>query len=196
MYDGYRSVTVESYADWREAVIGKGFNVDGTAGAQCWDLVALFYYNAFNVRGYPRTAGSMGISTDHGVHTCWDVEQCREANTLSGLHQITKLENVGRGDIIVLDDSAISSTGHIAFADEDYSGDKKLRLLGQNQVDPSATSGHATTATVLDCSKFLGAWRYDKWYGSHPEPTPVQETKRHHYPWAIFGNEARNKMWY
>lgn len=186
----YVKVDVSSYNAFRSATMGKAYDVDGSYGAQCWDFASIFYYSAFNKTGMPATGNGY-------AYGCWTLEKA--ANTLSGLTQVTNLKDVKRGDLIVLNKGRYSGddTGHIAFADQNYTGSDTLVLLGQNQVDPSAIVGHAVTSTPINCSAFLGGWRYDKWNATpEPEPGPAKAKKKHHYPWAIFGNEARNRMWY
>lgn len=192
-YTGYVSVNIESYEAFRSETIGNAYNVDGSYGAQCWDFASLFYYNAFGLKSYPRTAGSMGLSDDHGAWTCWANETCRSTNTMEGLTQVTSLSDVKRGDLVVLNKTATITTGHIAFADEDYSGSTMMKLLGQNQVLPSELTGSAVASTSMQCSTFLGAWRYSKWNGASPSPA---KKKSHSYLWAVFGNEWRDRMWY
>ena len=103
--------------------------------------------------------------------------------------QIWHLEDVKRGDCIVIDSSPVSTTGHIAFADEDYAGSNMMNLLGQNQVNPSPTEGHIPTVTNIDVgSYFLGAFRYKAWIGPEP-PTPTE--KKEGYKFHIYGAVPR-----
>lgn len=184
----YTKVTVSSYDAFRGATLGNAYNVDGAYGAQCWDFAAIFYYSAFGMEGMPQTGNGY-------AYGCWALR--KDVNTVSGLTQVTKLSDVKRGDLIVLNHGRFSGdeTGHIAFADQDYSGSNTLRLLGQNQVNPSATVGHAVTATEINCSAFLGGWRYDKWGGSEPEPpTPTKKKTRKRFPWVLYANKLRARQ--
>lgn len=190
-YTGYVTVDVSSYEAFRSATLGNGYDVDGSYGDQCWDFAALFYYNAFNVRGYPLTGNG-------NAYGCWTINA--DANTLDGLTQVTNISDIKRGDLIVLNYGRYSwdTTGHIAFADEDYDG-TTMTLLGQNQVtadNPFKVEGYPVTATSQSISAFLGGWRYDKWSGGTPTPTPTSAKKKHHFPWAVFGTQVRNRMYY
>lgn len=93
----------------------------------------------------------------------------------------------------MIDASAISSTGHIAFCDEDYNGTTRMNLLGQNQVDPNFTTGHIPTVTNLSISTFLGAFRYREW-GDTP-PTPPVTRSKGSFNWVLMArklNQMRN----
>lgn len=186
----YVKVDVSSYDAFRSATLGKGFDVDGAYGYQCWDLAAVFYYSVYGVTGLPSTGGT------HYAYGCWAVASARAENTKEGLTQITKLSDVKRGDIIVLNHGRYTGddAGHIAFADQDYAGSNTLTLLGQNQVNANANTGHITTATAINCSAFLGGWRYDKWEGSTPapEPTSVATSKKGRgFPWVLYAKKLR-----
>ena len=118
---------------------------------------------------------------------CWTVSRTENAGNSFTL--IYNLSDVKRGDVIVIGDSAISSTGHIAFADENYNGTNYMNLLGQNQVNPNLTTGHIPTVTNLDVSAFLGAFRLNAWTPPVP-PTPVgrRATK---FPWVLYARKLR-----
>lgn len=109
---------------------------------------------------------------------CWTVS--RVANAGSSFTLVTSINDLKRGDVIVLGPSPISSTGHIAFCDEDYSG-STMNLLGQNQVNPDFTYGHIPTVTNLDISAFLGAFRYNEWVQPVP-PTPGVAKRKNRLP--------------
>lgn len=116
---------------------------------------------------------------------CWTIS--RTENAGNSFNLIYNLSDVKRGDVIVIGPSAVSSVGHIAFADENYNGTTNMNLLGQNQVNPDLTYGHIPTVTNLSVSAFLGAFRYKNWIT--PGPTPSQRGK---FPWFLIARKLRN----
>lgn len=99
---------------------------------------------------------------------CWTNPTSRTNNAGDLFTLVTDITNLKRGDVIVLGSSDLSTTGHIAFCDENYNGTTQMKLLGQNQVNPNFTVGHIPTVTELDISAFLGAFRYIRWRRSVP----------------------------
>lgn len=185
------AVDITSYDSFRTDVLnraaqGLGFDVDGSFGYQCWDLAAELWMNIPEFSGgllYPQTGPNLYASE------CWSVS--RDVNSGLSFDKIWQLEDVKRGDCIVIASSPISTTGHIAFADEDYNGSNRMDLLGQNQVDPSPIEGHIPTVTNIDVgSYFLGAFRYKEW----EKPSPVTKVKRKQFPWFLIQRRLR-EMW-
>ena len=177
-YNGYRTVSHGSYQEWRNATYGNGYNVDYYYGNQCWDFCALLYYQ-YGRTLYTKSGG--GTAAD-----CWNIS--RAANSKSPFISVTGKKNIKRGDIIVLNASPTSTTGHIAFADEDYnpSHPNTLRLFGQNQGQ--GIYGGANTVN-FNLTYFLGIFRNTKWTTSpSPTPTPTptdKKTKKDKFPWAV-----------
>ena len=179
-------VDITSYLAFRTAVMGNGYDVDGSAGYQCWDLGAELWGNTGNY-AYPYlSTGGTGYA--YGI---WSVEWARNQNAGNDFTLIYNLSDVKRGDMIVLDKGRFTGdvSGHNAFADEDYNGTNTMWLVGQNQVNPNPTTGHVTTRNQLDVSKFLGAFRYNAWTPT-PPPTPTVTKKR--FPWVLYANKLRN----
>ena len=181
-------INITSYNEFRadcldRASQGLGYDVDGYYGYQCWDLAAELWMHIPEFEDgtlWPKTGPNSYASE------CWSVS--RNQNKGTSFDLITDVTKLKRGDVIVLGSSAISSTGHIAFCDENYTGDF-MNLLGQNQVNPSLTDGHIPTVTSLPITAFMGAFRYKNW---QPEPpTPIH--KRSRFPWFIYANKLRNK---
>lgn len=132
--------------------------------------------------------GSLWPKTGSNQYASEIWTQSRAQNAGTSFELITSAIELKRGDVVVLGLSPISATGHIAFCDEDYSGDL-MPLLGQNQVNPSLTTGHIPTVTTLSISAFLGAFRYKAW-----NPTPPQPTRRSSkFPWVLYAKKLRNK---
>ena len=185
------SIDIASYNGFRADALsragqGLGYDVDGSYGYQCWDLAAELWMNTpeFSNSGlWPHTGPNLY------VEECWTVSRVENAGNSFTL--ITSISDLKRGDILVLGPSAISSTGHIAFCDEDYSG-STMNLLGQNQVNPNLTTGHIPTVTSVDISAFLGAFRYNAWVQPVP-PTPGVVSRKNRLP-LILLTTRRNML--
>lgn len=184
-------IDISSYEDFRNdaldrAAQGLGYDVDGSYGYQCWDLAAELWMNIPEFSGgilYPQTGPLLYASE------CWTVS--RDVNAGMSFDLVWHFEDVKRGDCIVIDSSPISTTGHIAFADQDYSNSNMMNLLGQNQVNPSPTVGHIPTVTNVDVGTyFLGAFRYKAWEIN----PPATKVKRHGFPWFLVQRRLR-EMW-
>lgn len=182
-------IDITSYNSFRTDALnrasqGLGYNVDDWLGYQCWDLSAELWMHISEFEDgqlWPKTGTNLYASE------CWS--QSRVANAGSSFTLIYNLSNVKRGDVIVIDSSAISATGHIAFADEDYNGTTTMNLLGQNQVNPSPTVGHIPTVTNLDVSTFLGAFRYKAWNSTPPHPP--RSVRHSNFPWVLYTRKLR-----
>lgn len=186
---GYVALPTDTYAVWKNAVAGNGYNADGYYGCQCWDLCAEFWYNVGFPQGYPRTGPNQYASE------CWTVS--RTANAGDKFDLIYNKEDLKQGDVIVWNGTSSFPTGHIGFADEDYNGTNSIAVLGQNQgsggtptpvVDPEG----GTTANVktLSLDNFAGAFRYKGW-----ETPPPITRPRSHFKWVIMSrklNQMRN----
>ena len=167
----------DSYNSFRSAVIGKGFDVDGSYGYQCYDGCAVLWQQ------YGMTLSTGGTGMAYGI---WTVESARIANAGEQFTLIYGKDQIQRGDVVVLNANQWSSAGHCAFADENYNGTNNLRLLGQNQENPSAEYGHVFTINNVDISSFLGVFRNKEWQKS-PEPEPTPGLKRvDKFPWVLY----------
>lgn len=181
-YDSFRSDALA------RASQGLGYDVDGYYGYQCWDLAAELWQNIGFGAGYPVTG------TNHYAMECWT--ESRYINQGTEFDLIYDISELKRGDVIVLAASAISSTGHIAFCDEDYDG-SRMNLLGQNQVNPNFTTGHIPTVTDVDISAFLGGFRYKAWNSTPPTPPTPTNSAKSHFKWQLYArklNEKRSGM--
>lgn len=183
------NIDITSYDTFRADALyrasqGLGYDVDGYYGYQCWDLAAELWMNTpeFSNSGlYPHTG------PQHYAAECWTYS--KDVNAGNSFDLIYNVQDLKRGDVIVIDASSISTTGHIAFCDEDYQGNNYLYLLGQNQVNPSAVYGHIPTVTRLNISTFLGAFRYKAWQTT--PPTPVRRKGK--FPWVLYARKFREQ---
>lgn len=161
-------VNIDTFDNFRNDTIGRGFDVDGQHGFQCWDYGATLW-GLTGDYAYPY------LSTG-GIGYAYGIWSDRELNAIPDFTLITRKEDIKRGDMVILDKGRFSGdvSGHNAFADEDYNGTDTMQLLGQNQENPSPIVGHVVTSNQMSISKFLGAFRFNKW----EEPTPSIEKRK------------------
>lgn len=173
-YNGYRSVPHSSYNEWRASTNGNGYNVDNYYGNQCWDFVALLYWQ-YGLTLVTRPGG--GIAAD-----CW--VRSRQANSRTPFISLTGVENIKRGDILVWNSSPYNGDGHIAFADEDYSpGMTRIYSFGQSPLNHGLNG--VAQVDRLSLNYFLGIFRNTEWQSTPPTPTPSGEKKKHEFPWPV-----------
>ena len=189
-YNGYRSVAHNSYNQWRSATLGNGYNVDYSAGNQCWDYCALLYWQ-YGLNLVTKPGGGT-------AYECWSIS--RNINSRSPFKSVTGVSNIKRGDIIITK-SPRSRTGHICFADENFrtSGNKtRLWCVGQNQRGSSALPA---TRDELSIAYFVGIFRNTKWTGSSPTPTPTPTPlsgtvyNKDKYNFVLFNRRKRQEKW-
>ena len=182
------SVPHSTYEEFRNAVNGRGFDLDNFGGFQCWDGVDLLYQQS-DVGQYLYTARNVGQG-EGTAKSCWLNETARRLNGSGHFSIITDKTQIKRGDIIVFNtyQGWYGSAGHIAFADEDYNGTEYIDTLGQNQgagANPDTGTPFNIRNNLLG-SAFLGVFRYDGWQQPVP-PTPTSRKKRH-FPYPVAWN--------
>ena len=179
-----------TYQEFRDAVIGHGYDIDGYFGYQCWDGVDLLYEQS-DIGQYLYTGNRWGGS---GVaKECWTYPQARALNGSGHFTAFTGSVNIKRGDILVLNTYSgwYGSAGHIAFADEDYNGTEYINMLGQNQ-GPNANPTTGVPFNIRNNflgTAFLGGFRYDRWEST--PPTPIQT--EHRFPWVLYARKFRSR---
>lgn len=180
-YNGYVAVPHGTYDQWRNATLGNGYDLDLYYGDQCWDFCALLY-KQYGLNLVTKPGG--GVAAD-----CWRVS--RWANSRTPFISVEGVTNIKRGDIIVWNSSSSSSTGHIAFADENYRGGR-IWTLGQNPSSYGMWGGVHRQEWGL--GTFLGIFRNTLWQGVVP-PTPVENVyNKDKYPWVLNNfNKRRGK---
>lgn len=183
-YNRYVYVPHGSYQEFRNATLGNGYNVDyystrpyGGYGNQCWDFCALLYWQ-YGLTLVTKAGG--GTAAD-----CWNVS--RAVNSRLPFTSLEGKENVKRGDILVWNSNAYSSTGHIAFADEDYNGTNNINCLGQNQGQGTMAGSNIKE---LNFNNFLGIFRNTEWLVSPTPPTPTETKKR--FPFVLYSHKKRS----
>lgn len=190
-YNGYITLPHGSYSEWKAAVIGNGYNADGSFGDQCWDLCAEFWYNVGFPQGYPLT-GSQGYA-----YECWTVNRNNNVsyNSTTYFNLITSINDVKQGDVLIWNGTTTYPAGHMGFADEDYNGSGYINILGQNQGSsgtptpvPNPDGGTTANVTSLSVANFLGAFRYINW-----APAPPIRIAHSHFKWALYARRLRQK---
>lgn len=183
-HNGYVTINIASYDDWRNAVLGNGYDADGFYGDQCWDLASEFWYNAGFGTGMPSTAGT---------GNAYDIWYDRVVNAGDKFDLIYNVQDIKRGDIIVYNYFTGNPYGHVSFADCDYSATgwiyPELPCLSQNnQGTPYWAGGKFVDVHGYDISLFLGAFRFKAW---HTTP-PVPSTQDKRFKWVLYANRFRN----
>lgn len=180
------SVPHATYQEFRNAVNGHGYDLDGLFGYQCWDGVDLLYQQS-DIGQYLYTAANVGQG-EGTAKSCWINTEARARNSSGHFSAITGKENIKQGDILVFNTYSgwYGSAGHIGFANEDYNGTDTISLLSQNfgQGSNPTTGKPFNIMNAYLGTAFLGAFRYDAWV-SPPPPPPPAETKKHKFPWAV-----------
>lgn len=182
-YDGYITIPHNTYDAFRNWTINNGFNVDGYAGNQCWDYLALLWYQY----GLTLYTGPEGFA-----YECWTVS--RNANASGPFIQITNYADVKRGDVLVMGPVSGYPAGHIAFADEDYNGTDYMYIVGQHQGESSSAATSFVNRRNWNVgTRFLGAFRNNNWTAPSPTPTETKKKKKFPYPvaWQHWENFKR-----
>ena len=194
-YTGYVSLPTNSYAEWKTATNGNGFDFDypNGYGCQCYDLAVEFWHNLGFPAGYP-------IITSSSAYTMWEN---RLANSiLNGQRMfdlITNINDIKQGDVIVFNYNSTNPYGHVGFADVDYTSwtpdplqPFEFPILSQNNGGtPDPDGGAYTNVHGYDLRLFLGAFRYKGW-----ETSPItirKQIPQSKFPWVIYARKLRNK---
>lgn len=157
-YKDFVKININSFKDWRKAVIGNAYDMDGKYGYQCYDLANEFWKNATGrtCKSATKDGGILG-----GASGIWGAR--KENNKGNEFTLITDYKKLKKGDIIITNNGKY---GHVCWLDQDYNSDTYLKVLGQNQGN---TGGKLPGAKVKDIEwafrqYFLGAFRYKKWH--------------------------------
>ena len=146
---------------------------------ECWDYINLIW-NHLGTK-YWTYPPDDPTSTNHGVKWGWILEDVRTLNTIEHLTQIPNLNDVKRGDIIIISNGTF---GHAGYAGENYNGSGSLWIYSQNW------QGHYVTYDLISMSSFLGAWRYDAWNNIPPTPSTIQKSN---FKWVLYARKLRDK---
>lgn len=147
------NVPESSYAAFRKAVLGHGYDIDNYYGWQCWDGAALLWQQF-----------GLSLLTGNGLAIgCWDLKRTYNKGTRFDL--VTSVNSLKPGDVVVM------RPNHIGFFDG-YDGGY-MRILGQNQGGtPGKNGGSAFNVVRITKGAFAGAFRLKAWHKPKPAPKP------------------------
>ena len=146
-----------SYATFKAAVNGRGYDIDNYYGWQCWDGAALLWQQF----GLPLLTGN-GLAIG-----CWDLKRTQNKGTRFDL--VTDVNKLKLGDVVCM------RPNHIGFFDG-YDGGY-MRILGQNQGGSRGPNGGMAFNIVrISKSAFAGAFRLKAWNTPPAAPKKSNET--------------------
>lgn len=194
IYIGYVTIPHGSYAEFKTATLGNGYNYDNTYGCQCYDVAAEFWWNVGFPAGYP-------IITQSSAYTMWNNrDQNISYNSIQYFDLIYNLADVKQGDMMVYAGTQANPYGHNGLADEDYAtwhannpNSYEFPILSQNNGGtPDPQGGALMNVHGYDTRLFLGAFRYKAW---HVTPTPIaRKVARSKFPFVLYARQLRDKM--
>lgn len=170
----------DTYDHWRNFALTHGVDVDYAFGNQCYDLIALLYFQ------YGRTfyLGGQGYA-----YEAWTVSQAR--NSQSPFVAVER-NQIKKGDVVVFG-TAFSVYGHVAMADEDYDGGNYIWLVGQNQGQGISWGTPSNRWHCPYAYNLMGGFRNTNWQ-TVPPPTPVEdEEKKKGFPWVLYSRKLRGQ---
>ncbi len=140
----YYSVPHDTFENFMNATIGKGYDIDECYGQQCWDYAALLWQQL-----------GLSLLTGNGLAIgCWDLK--RDINSGNQFDLVYNVSDLEPGDIVTM------RPNHIGFF-VGWNGEY-MRILGQNQGGtPCANGGSAANIVNVTKSSFAGAFRYKDW---------------------------------
>lgn len=192
-YIGYVDVPHGSYAEWKAATNGNGYDIDRSYGCQCWDFASIFWRNLGFPAGYP-------VITSSSAYTMWENRLANQIlNGTIIFDLITNINNIKQGDVIVFNYNSTNPFGHVGFADVDYSSwtpdplfPFEFPILSENNGGtPDPAGGAYVNVHGYDLRLFLGAFRYVGW-----ETSPItirKQISQSKFPWAIYARKLRYK---
>ena len=133
-----------SYSEFKAQVLGKGYDIDGSYGFQCWD-------------GYAKYCQYLGVPFANCTVTGYvrDIWEQRQAN--STLNYFDEVSDLQEGDVVVFKVvSGWTPYSHIAIFDSDAGGGYGW-FLGQNQGGAAGANGGA----VFNLAKLPYSATYD-----------------------------------
>lgn len=148
------SVPTSSYSAFKNAVNGRGYDIDNHYGWQCWDGGALLWQQF-----------GLGLITGNGLAIgCWDLK--RNQNKGSRFDLVTSVNSLKPGDLVCM------RPNHMGYFDG-FDG-AYMRILGQNQGGRRGPSGGMAFNLVrITKSAFAGAFRLKAW--NKPAPAPAKK---------------------
>lgn len=159
----YIYAPTDTFDNFKNYTYGKCWDLDGYAGAQCWDLVSL---HSMNYTKDKRVFSTCGTGAARGM---WD---CKEQNAGTEYDLVYSVYDTKVGDIAVFNGGTWGHTCHIA-------GPVKngyVACYGQNQGGSSCSGGGAAANIInISISGFRGAFHPKTYKDPEPQPTPTPE---------------------
>lgn len=124
-----------TYEEFKSEVLGKGFDVDGYYGEQCWDLFA--YY-----------CKRLGYSPIHCTGTGYAQDLWEKRATNGILKYFDEVTMMNPGDVAIFKRTASTPLSHVAIFDHDIDG-KNGAFLGQNQGGKVVSSNGGSAANII-----------------------------------------------
>lgn len=179
--NGYRPLLAQdydTYDHWRNYALTHGVNVDWSYGNQCWDICALLW-NQYSLR----------LETGNGyAYGCWVYR--RDQNARVPFTKVEHVRDIKRGDCLVFAPSGLNYTGHICFADADFSSVNSMPCLGQNQGQGTRW-GTPSNIVNMSLRNFLGGFRNSNWKSE--EPVHYEEVSKDAFPWVLYARKFRKR---
>lgn len=152
---------MKKFEDFYKLTNGKGYDIDGYYGYQCWDGFAKYCkwlgYPVFNC-----------TTTGYAV----DIWNNRKTSGILKYFEEVKPNSLKKGDVIIWKRCPEHPDSHIAIFDA-YSGDKSVYSYGQNQSFPSdnVNGGHTFNDVIFSTSGLVGGLRPKNMIAKPKKPT-------------------------
>lgn len=136
---------MSQYNDFKQAVLDKGFDLDGAYGYQCWD-------------GYAKWCQYVGVPAANCTVSGYvkDIWTQRQANGILRYFDEVPVTALVAGDVVVFKEHPSTPASHIALFDSDAGGGYGL-FLGQNQ---GGKYRHASGGSSFNLARFPYAGLY------------------------------------
>lgn len=152
---------VSTPLNFKNNTVGKEYNTDNFAGAQCWDLFDVFMQNYADRRA--QTCGS-GAAKGMIADGCW------QKNAGDEYEMIWNANDIQPGDWLIFTNGQY---GHVGMAVGSVNNGY-VALLGQNQGGtPAVGGGSATNIVNISLKNFGGAFRPKSFIVREPVAEPL-----------------------
>lgn len=140
---------MKKFVDFYKNTVGRGYDIDGYYGCQCWDGFA--YYCKW--LGYPVFNCT---TTGYAV----DIWNDRKKSGILNYFEEVKPSELKKGDVIIWKKCAEHPDTHIAIFDA-YYGNNAVYSYGQNQSFPSdcVNGGHSFNDVIFSMNGLVGGLR-------------------------------------
>lgn len=152
-------INIETPYAFKDAVIGRCWDLDGKHGSQCVDLFNLYQYLYTG-----RWVSTCGTGAARGI---WD---CKEYNAGDEYELITDPLALQPGDWAIFDGGLYGHVGMVMG----YYNNGYIALLGTNQGGAQCEGGGSAASIInMSLATFRGAFRPKIYIQPEPEPEPI-----------------------